>query len=203
MAADRDLVNAVNRAVVVLLTAHVEGFVEDLAAEAIDHLHREGPPIQNVPQLLRALHCDVDVLEIARLSDRKARAGRLGKLFADRMALWQVGGTLQPGMLSTELLRSQMSNPGSREVARFAELLGVADLWESVEDPEHVSIRGVLNEMVGKRNAIAHGDTAAKSTSTDVDRYVTAIEYFARELDRLVAQAVARVCEASALPWAV
>lgn len=46
----------VNRASLVLLTAHLEGFLEDLVTECLDNMVTNSPEVENLPLLLRAIH---------------------------------------------------------------------------------------------------------------------------------------------------
>ena len=57
-----------------------------------------------------------------------------------------------------------------------------------------------IEELVRKRNAIAHGDGSAEATKGDVRAYQTAARVFCDRADRLLSRQLASLCDV-AQPW--
>ncbi|NTV40024.1 MAG: hypothetical protein HGA51_08755 [Demequinaceae bacterium] len=191
---------AVNRASLVLLSAHLEGYLEDIAVEAIDALVEGGAALSRLPLLFRAIHAEEHLRPLEQIKDRNARAPRIRDLFALESSLWVTGNTLTATMVRAKTVCKAMDNPGSNEVRQFLEIFGV-DIRQHLRDTGNAATLGRIDGLVGKRNAIAHGEPDASATFGDVDSYVRAVGDLATEIDAAVAAAVRDVCESTVLPW--
>lgn len=197
------LSNAVTRSCFVLLSAHFEGFLEDLAVEAIDQLVRESVDVDHLPLLLRALHAEEHLRSLMPIIDRNARAPRIGMLFEKESSLWIAGTALVATMVRPDTVCNEMDNPGSKEVKRFLQLLGVDDVDQVLEASGAKGLLGRINGLVGKRNAVAHGELFAPGTYADVDDYTSLVGTLSKEIDRAVALAVQDMCSMPTAPWAI
>ena len=189
---------AVNRAAVVLLCAHLEGFLEELIGELVDHLNSSTPRTENVPLLLRAAHVTSDIDAIAAMTDAGARAERIESLFQDHRDLWLAGTLIF--QLRVEKLTAGMSNPGAREISRLFLLAGVEDVFSEVTLTDGSDPNKRINELVRVRNSIAHGEDT-KVTDDQVDRYLDAVECLGRCLDSVIARHLQTITESATLPW--
>ncbi|MFI2662460.1 MAE_28990/MAE_18760 family HEPN-like nuclease [Micromonospora carbonacea] len=192
--------NAINRGCIVLLCSHLEGFLEDLAIESLDALASFQAPVAQLPLILRALHVEDHLKELEPIKDRKARAPRIEKMFADEGGFWTFGSQISTTMLRPKTVCSQMSNPGSKEVRQFLDLLGV-DIEGHLRETGSLSLLHRINGLVGNRNSIAHGERGVNPTSGDVDTYLTLVEDLSREIDSALANAVKGICSLAQLPW--
>lgn len=192
--------SAINRACLVLLCAHLEGYLEDVAVSALDVVGGHGIRVDALPLLLRALHAEEHLKSIEGVQDVHARAPRIMKMFKDESPLWATGQVLTTSMLRPRTVCAEMSNPGSREVRQFLELIGV-------KIDEHLTAAGKtvlldrVNGLVARRNAIAHGDIGSSATSQDVDTYIQLINDLASEIDQAVSKALQSMCAMPTLPW--
>lgn len=194
------LSGAISRASIVLLSAHLEGYLEDIAVEALDVLVDNEAPIEKLPLILRAIHAEDHLVEIEPMKDRNARAVRIERLFLGESSLWINGGTLKSTMLRHATVCKEMSNPGSREVKRFLELVGL-DLAVFLKNRGSDRLLGRIDGLVGKRNAIAHGEASVTTTFTDVDEYIALVDELAAEIDVGVAQSLQIICGSPTRPW--
>jgi hypothetical protein len=194
-AARRD---AVNRATVVLLCAHFEGFLEDLIGELIDELNASTPDTDDVPLRLRAAHVVPEIEAIAGMTDPAGRAERVGRLFRAHGDLWTSGPlTFQ---LEAAKATSDMSNPGAREVGRLFQLVGIDDPFVEAVLPDGSAPETRINEFVGVRNSVAHGE-GTRVTDDQITRYLGAVEAVGRGLDIVVARHVQKITHSPTLPW--
>jgi len=192
--------NAVNRAAIVLLTAHVEGYLEDLVSEALDQFVANAAPVERLPLLLRALHAEHHLRQIEPMSDRNVRAPRIAKMFAAEAPMWTTGTLAQAHMIQARLVCAEMSNPGSREIAAFLELIGVRieDYLAGIGASASLS---QIDGLVHRRNQIAHGEANATGAFGDVDTYLGIVGALAHHIDSAVAGVVQTICGLGAEPW--
>ena len=150
--------------------------------------------------MLRALHAEEHLGSLDPIKDRNARAVRIEQLFVGESALWMQGGRLQATMLRHATVCREMGNPGSRNMRHFLELVGL-DLAQFLRARGSDRLLGRIDGLVGRRNAIAHGEVAVSVTYTDVDGYVTLVEELAGEIDAGVSQSLQNICNSAAQPW--
>jgi hypothetical protein len=194
------LSGAISRASLVLLSAHLEGYLEDVIVEALDALASHSAAVDDVPLILRALHVEEHLGEIEPIKDRKARAVRIERLFVGESLLWTAGTTVNTKMLRHTTVCKEMSNPGSRDVRHFLELVGL-DILDFLKARGSDRLLGQVDGLVGRRNAVAHGEVNASATYTDVDRYLNVVDDLANEIDAGVANALKKICRSNTLPW--
>ena len=191
--------NAVNRACIVLLCAHLEGFLEDITVEAIDVMVGRAE-VERVPLLFRSIHVEEHLRTLEPMKDLKARAPRIKKMFETEADLWLPGKVLQATMVRPKMICGEMSNPGSREMRQFLELLDV-DIDEYLSNVGQSDLLNKANGLVARRNAIAHGEVNALATAADVDQYLDIVEQLARCIDDAVGLSVKEMCSLTSMPW--
>ncbi len=124
--------DAVNRASVVVLTAHLEGYVEDLVSDVVDELNRKQPVTADIPLVLLAEHVTKELDTIADMQDRDKRAHRVATLFRGQSMLW-LDPHLSRGALDANAITAGLSNPGAKEIGRVFGLLGMTSVFSSIE----------------------------------------------------------------------
>jgi hypothetical protein len=77
----------------------------------------------------------------------------------------------------------------------------IANGLSSVVQPPSVPRPPQVNGLVGRRNAIAHGDASTTAAYTDIDRYLIVVSDLSRELDAAVAHQLQSICRLATLPW--
>jgi hypothetical protein len=189
---------AVNRAAVVLLCAHLEGFLEDLVGELIDQLNASAPRVADVPLRLRAAHVTGEIDAIAAMTDAASRAERIERLFRDHGDLWLADTLIF--QLRVEKITADMSNPGASDVNRLFLSVGIENALDEVTLSDGGDPVKRVTEFVGVRNSIAHGEDT-KVTDDQVERYVDAVECLGRDLDSAVARHVQSITGSPTLPW--
>lgn len=191
--------NAVNRATVVVLVAHFEGFVDDLIDDAVDVLNSNGPATGDLPLELLAVHVAAELNTVAEMQDMSKRASRTRDLFVDYAALW-LDENLAPGRLTAAGIAANLDNPGAKQVARVLGFLGMRHVFDDVRMPDGADPVKRLNEMVGVRNSIAHGGSPVVADD-QVLRYVDSVEAIGEGLEQAVGRHVQLICRLEALPW--
>jgi hypothetical protein len=189
----------VNRACVVLLTAHLEGFVEDLVDDIVDVLDQTGPATANLPRILLATQVTDEVRVIAAMEDPHRRADRIRDLFTTHAGLW-LDASLAQGRLESQTVTDNLGNPGAKEITRVLALVGMANVFAEIQLPDGADPEKRVNELVGIRNVIAHGGSPAIADSRPAD-YIASVSAIGSGLEQAAALHLQAVCRFPTLPW--
>lgn len=188
-------IDAVNRASVVLLCSHLEGFVEDLVLEAIDGMMRSALRTKHVPTKLRFRHALADVRELANTLDPDKFVSSFDALFTKNQALL-TSKRLRAGDLDGERLRAGFATPSVDAIRGIVSVLGVppkAVMEEAMPFYRtRVHVINSIDSMVARRQEVAHGDMNAAVTQADVETYVAAVWMLGARLDALVERKLAQ-----------
>jgi hypothetical protein len=185
----------------VLLSAHLEGFLEDLLLEALDLVVARGTQVERLPLILRALHAETHLAELSPMNDRNSRAPRIQRMFLQESALWSAGQVVQSTMIRQATVRAEMGNPGSKEIRQFLELVGV-NIREYLNNAGGAAhLLGRVDGLIGLRNQVAHGEINVSATFQDVDAYLGIVYELCRHADGAVATSIQGMCALAALPW--
>jgi hypothetical protein len=185
------LTRAIGRASVVILSSHLEGYIDSLNTEAVTKVNEAGLDAARIPQQLRLLHSKPAVETLASTSwQTPGRASHLIEFMATEGWLWGSGdsGAMQPDRFLT-----WMKSPAPRYLVRYFRYWGIEDVFSRITRTSHTrdELFRRLRELVDKRNSIAHGDLATVATPADVRFYLAAIETFATRVDRLMSRELA------------
>lgn len=182
--------NALNRAAVVLLVSHFEGFLQGLAREFIDALSTGDIEAKRLPAKLREIHTLPTLERILSSGDDVQRHALLKKV-GSTVSLWSDNSKPPKGTLNGDTLSRLVTNGRAHVINDLFTAMGephqVCDGDLDVPDEERIQtirIENFLTDLIGCRNAIAHGDQDRKPTSADVERYSLVTVTLAQRLDR-------------------
>jgi hypothetical protein len=192
--------NALRRACVVLLSAHLEGYLEDLVAEVLDALVASEVCVDDLPLQLRAVHVEEHLREIAPIRDMNKRAPRIEKMLTEESPLWVSGALLEASMIRSKMICKHMDNPGSTEIRQFFRLVGleIKDVLAELGELEGLYR---VDGLVGIRNGVAHGEVGTPMTTGDVSAYVSVVRHLTDLVDQAASKHVQDVCSLPSLPW--
>lgn len=194
-----DVTRAIGRAQVVLLSSHFERYLYEVNEEAVEHLIVCKVSVGKVPLELRLLHSRRPADDLAQI-EWKRRENALREFAESESTLWKDEGEL--AQLDHARLLEWMKTPVSKSVARFFRQWGIEDIFEAVTRSASNSrdLRLRIDELVEKRNNIAHGDLTVEATHLDVSKYLGAVRKFASRADRRLGRCVAALSE-NHRPW--
>lgn len=185
------VVRAIGRAEVVLLSSHFERYLYALNEEAVTVVLNGSIPAGKLPEEVRLLHSRPPVDALAQTAwDRRADKLRTMSEFESEIWLDHV----VVSYLDAERLLSWMKTPNCKSVARVFRIWGIPDIFSAVTRKKihRQALWMRLNELVEKRNNIAHGDLSVEARHLDIVQYRGAVKKFCESADRAMATALAR-----------
>ncbi|WP_156969760.1 MAE_28990/MAE_18760 family HEPN-like nuclease [Knoellia subterranea] len=199
-------VNALNRAAVVLLVSHFEGYLQGLAREFVDSISTGAIESRLLPIKLRELHTLPALQEVVSSQDEAQRKALLRKLDV-QASLWNDRAKPPAGTLKSDRLSRLVTNAKAHVIDDlFAHMgdprsvcAGDLDVPGDEEEISTVSIENFLTDVVGCRNAIAHGDRERKPTTQDVENYARTIWVLAERLERKMRACIDEICSPASL----
>ena len=188
-----DVTRAVGRACVVLLASHFERYIRNVNEEAVSKVNLIGIAGSQLPQPLRLLHSKSMIEDLAATTwDNESRATKLALLAQTETWLWLPSET---GWLDHGRLLAWMKTPKPEQIRRYYGYWGIADIFGEItyrpHTREHLWLK--IDELVGKRNNIAHGDTSTEATQADVRTYSKVVETFCVRADRRLGRRLGRL----------
>ncbi|HST32052.1 MAG TPA: HEPN domain-containing protein [Solirubrobacteraceae bacterium] len=195
---DPTLTRVVGRASVVLLSSHFERYLYGVNEEATDALNGWVVAGTALPMRLRLLHSRSSIDGMVETAWER-RGDHLERFIQNEAWLW--GGEAR-GALDHERLLRWMKSPTPQNVVRFYKFWGIKDIFSAVTRAVHTrtEMRLRLDELVRKRNNIAHGDPSTEATASDVASYRAATLRFCERADSQLGRAVGRIA-GNQTPW--
>ena len=210
----RELANALYRASVVLLSSHLERYIESLVVEAIDAINFAMPTVDQLPELLRltqieqslrAVHSAVsDPRDPDKVLDKREMINKVQafKAFLDDYDYFF--NDSQPcTKLNVNILIDRFSNPSPHKIVHLFRQFGFHNVVQRAisreSKPDKANIEGMVNELIEKRNAIAHTGMTTNLTRENIIVYLRYSRRLVRGIDTIVGQEVEKIV--GKWPW--
>jgi hypothetical protein len=195
---DPHVSRVIGRASVVLLASHFERYlyaVNEEAASVVNLASVSGPVL---PQQLRLLHSRSSIDAMIETSWER-RSEQLKEFVKGDGWLW---GVSVRGVLDHDRLLMWMKAPTPQNLIRYYRYWDITDIFAAITRETHTrtDMRLKLEELVGKRNNIAHGDPTTEATAADIRSYRVAAERFCTRADRALARGLQRIVGCDS-PW--
>ena len=186
------VVRAINRASVVLLSSHLERYLRGVNEEAVGVINAATISGSALPETLRLQHSKIPVDELAE-AQWNNRAAMLSQLMATDGWLW---GSGPKATLDHDRLLRWMKSPSPERTLRLFKLWGISDVFSAVTRQPHTRQRMwlKLEELVDKRNDIAHGDSGTEATYKGHRYLCRVVRTFCTRADGILSRTLASLC---------
>lgn len=191
------LKRAIGRAAVVLLCGHFERYIYGVNEEVSDFINSNNVTGNNLPENLRLVHSKHAIEEIAEMQWNN-RANKLQDLMTTEYWLWSHN---QKGELIPDRLLEWMKSPNPANIIRYYKYWSIEDIFAAITRDSHTrrSLWLRIQELVDKRNNIAHGDTTTEANKHEIVLYSKAVLTFCERADRMMSKQIRRLFKISPL----
>lgn len=192
-----DTENALNKAAILLLTAKMEAFIEQIIEEFCYRLSELRLACERLPTTVR-VHASRRLLNSDIMAAlERSNEGKIIPCMEALTLLWRNGCTPTELMVDCSFTYGKH---GEKEIRRLFQRIGVADVFASckiADDRETLddagqelsyAITSDVNALTGYRNYIIHNDGTPSVTHVQIDRYRNRLFAFARRVDEHLSQ---------------
>jgi hypothetical protein len=182
-------IDAICRSGVLLMSGHVEGYIEELGNIAIVRIGNRGLAKQRVSTQFK-YYLSRDLIKAIKDSSNPRRiSSNLDALLLRDLHIWDSTPVFS-AQISSDVFLSDFSNPTHDRIKRFFSRFGYAHYQGDLErrmGANFLICRNMLDQVVDQRNKIAHGNTITTGTPTDLSQMLLLVKLYCREADCVVA----------------
>ena len=180
--------DALCRSAIVLLSSHIEGYIENLADVILSRIVEKQIRKEKLsPQFLYYL--SKDLLDNIRDTEKpEGIAKKVKKLFSRDYHIWSESDFFEED-LRIDLFVSGFSNPKFIRIRKFFARFGYGEYCRDLErslKSNYPACMNMVNNVVDQRNKIAHGDVTTTSTPQDLVDMLNLIHLFCRSTDEVI-----------------
>lgn len=192
---------SLNRAGLVLCTAHLEGFLEDLFEEGGKAILKSRIGTSRVPIEMKLIAVRGLADSIRDSPDRQKREEALREMLRKAGQLAHPRRLIHADDIDLRMVSARFGNPTANAIDRLFSNMGIAKIlanttWQGAGER---TIRKKVNALVEKRNRIAHGTLGVVVSRHEVERYRRFLQNLAERMDETVREQVASVIGRN--PW--
>jgi len=186
-----ELTRVIGRASVVLLSSHFERYIYAINEEATQLLNDAEVAGDCLPERIRLLHSQSPIDSLVA-TGWENRAEQLAAFIEMEAWLWIQG---EKGILDHNRLIMWMKAPSPRYLVRYFRHWGIDDIFFSITRSPHTrnELRLRIEELVSKRNNIAHGDHSIEATHTEIALYRDVTTKFSERADKILGKTIGKV----------
>ena len=182
------VVRALCRSGVVLLSSHIEGYVESLAEVILRRIVRNTTPKQMFASRFRYYFSKDVIDELRDTKDPDKISSKIEAFFCRDKDIWCSNTNFEED-LPVERFISSFSTPRIDHVSAFIARFGYIDYRRDLGTHLRANFRPCINmvdNVVDQRNKIAHGDIVTTATPYDLAAMSQLVRMFCRSTDVVV-----------------
>ncbi|WP_157642195.1 HEPN domain-containing protein [Burkholderia ubonensis] len=189
---------SLSRGAIVLLSSHFERYIYAVNEEAVSFLNQNQVTAVMLADEIRLLHSKAPLDELAEMAWQNRGEKLQGFILSDGW-LWN---NSMAGELSHARILAWMKSPKPDSLVRYYRYWGIKDVFAAITRTPATRgrLRFGIQELVDKRNLVAHGDFNAVASASDIKRYEDSVRTFCQRADLQLARAIGRICGVPR-PW--
>ena len=184
-----DMISALSRSSVVLLSSHIEAFIRELCESALDKTYSHGVDRSRLHKKVFYYHSSKLLEQISETSDAEKSATLVMKFIVDESGHWGDSGPL-PGPINSTAFLSGFANPRFKAIKKVFNRFGYQAYESDLRGVLQAQSNIVLNSLestVDTRNKIAHGDPSATKTPSEIATLMAHTRIVCRGTDKVFA----------------
>lgn len=174
--------NAICRGIIVLITSHLEGYFESLIADVIKCFTINGIKMGDIPESLK-----VKMLsdEVSNIRNENVQQVWNGIKTISSSVLVNDTRICSIGDIDEQIITRDFGQPGSKKIRKLLNYIGIDNIWSKVNANLSINVNQVIDQLVLKRNKIAHGDAIESATSSDIRQIIKDIKNITKTIDKI------------------
>jgi hypothetical protein len=181
-------VNALCRSGVVLLSSHIEGYIEDFGEVALTNIVQRNLPKSQMSASFR-YYLSSDLINIIKQATNPLKVvATIELLLARDGHIWDLAPNFSSAFAVKEFL-ADFSNPTHKRIRKFFGRFGYDRFENDLAGRlagNFAACSNMVDQVIEQRNRIAHGDTVTIGTPTDLARMIQLVKVYCRETDSVV-----------------
>jgi hypothetical protein len=181
-------INTLCRSGVVLLSSHMEGYIEALSETALSHIvSRKILKSQFAPEF--RYYLSKDLLTVIRDNTDPVRiVAKIDELLQRDSHIWGPDGHfIHP--LSPSIFHGDFSNPTHNKIKKLFARFGYDQFQNDLQRflaADFTPFTNMVNQVVDQRNKIAHGDSVVVGSPSDLSDMIRLSKGYCRAVDKVV-----------------
>lgn len=185
---DAETVRALCRASTVLLSSHIEGYLEDLVEVILDKIFERRISKQKFAERF-LYYFSKDLLgEVSETKEPDKIAEKIKTLFERDKDIWSTDNTFHSALPADRFI-SGFSNPSFEKIRSFIARFGYTNYGSDLANilkVKYLPCCNMIDYVIEQRNKIAHGDVNIESTPNDVTDMLQLVRQFCQTTDIVV-----------------
>jgi len=182
------LINTLCRAGVVLISSHLEGYIEELGEHALEQIHQKKVAKNKFSKSFRYHLVKRYVKSIRDTTDPEKLSDKIGVFISQWSDIWSTINTFR-NALPTDSLIGGFSNPKHKHIRKFFRCFGYNTFDQDLRNQltyDFDPCCNMIDQIIEQRNKIAHGDTTAPGTPSELEDMIRLVKKYCRNVDIVV-----------------
>ena len=167
-------VNALCKSGVVLLSSHIEGYIEELGRDAITSIVDKGITKNEIPRAFR-YYLSRDIIRRVRDSQSPDTiSSAVIALFERDSHIWD-RTTKFSSSLSFDAFVGSLGNPSHKRIKKFLRRFGFENFEYELKKTlkaKYLPVINMMQQVITQRNRIAHGDYSTTGAPSDLETMI-------------------------------
>ncbi|WP_319582999.1 MAE_28990/MAE_18760 family HEPN-like nuclease [uncultured Pseudodesulfovibrio sp.] len=182
-------IDSLSRGAVVLLCAHLEGYIKELGEVTLEAIYKRGVDRGNVSAAVY-YHISKDFIEIIKNTQNPSSvSGHMFNLLKNDLEYWQLSGPF-PSPIPSDRFNRGFASPSHKKISAYFKRFGYDNFIGDMQvylKAKYLILSNAIDHLVDTRNKIAHGDPSASKTPSELLEMLAVTKEYCRAVDSVFA----------------